>query len=189
MEPAVVRRASASSSGSRRKAYKMHIRVLLSKLPRLHAVPGLRRRAAEARGAAVAPRHAGDADAVLRRAALSPDGVRGRRAARALPGLRARPDAAADRPHARVLRALQLPRRSTKRPTCCSTKSARGFATCATSASATSRSTASRARSPAARCSASTSRPRSAPRSSTRCSCSTSRRSACTRATWAASSR
>ena len=51
---------------------------------------------------------------------------------------------------------------------------------------ATSRSTASRARSPAARCSASTSPPRSARRSSTRSSCSTSPPSACTRATWAA---
>ena len=39
------------------KAYKMHIRVLLVEVPQLHAVPGLRRRAAEARGAAVAPRH------------------------------------------------------------------------------------------------------------------------------------
>ena len=47
---------AASSTGWRRKSYKMHIRVLLSQVPQLHAVPGLPRRAPEARGAAVAAR-------------------------------------------------------------------------------------------------------------------------------------
>ena len=41
------------------KAYKMHIRVLLVEVPQLHAVPGVRRRAPQARGAALAPRHEG----------------------------------------------------------------------------------------------------------------------------------
>ncbi len=41
------------------KAYKMHIRVLLSKYRELHDVSGVRRRAPEDRSAAVAPRHQG----------------------------------------------------------------------------------------------------------------------------------
>ena len=174
------------------KAYKMHIRVLLSKYRAYTPC-------AACGGARLKP------DALLWRlgtrarrrsrarsgAAVSPAGPRHRRrhAAR-LPGLTIHDRrAAADRPRARILRAARrCRRRSTKRPTCCSPRSARGSATCPTWAWATSRSIASRARSRAAKCSGSTSPPRSARRSSTRCSCSTSRRSACIRATWAASS-
>ena len=138
-----------------------HPRAALE-VPRLHALRGLRRRAPQARCAAVAARASGHS-------------------------IRARPDAAADRARARLLRRAAPARAARRghRPAARRDPRAARLPR-ATSASATSRSTASRARSPAAKCSASTSPPRSAPRSSTRCSCSTSRRSACTRATWAA---
>ena len=72
------------------KAYKMHIRVLLVEVPQLHAVPGLRRRAAEARGAAVAPRHARKTPTRCwrRRKRFMPVGVQwSREQLEALPGL------------------------------------------------------------------------------------------------------
>ena len=160
----------------------------------LHALRRLRRRATQARGAAVAARHAGRgrARASPRRHGFRPHGVEWtrRRAALRLPGLcRPRRRCCCRSSAAAILRdTCACRRRSTRRPTCCWARSARASVTCATSASAISRSTASRARSPAARCSASTSRRRSAPRWSTRSSCSTSRRSACIRATCGASS-
>ena len=89
------------------KAYKMHIRVLLSKYRSYTPLPGLRRRAAEDRGAAVAARQQGRCRCGARaeralpaaRRRLEPRPARG--AARA-DG--ARPDAAADRAHPPLLR-------------------------------------------------------------------------------------
>ena len=193
VEPAVVRRAPLLRVPGVEGVQDAHPRALVE-VPQLHAVPRVRRRAAEARGAALAPRHQG------RRRRR--DGSRralhaGRRrlVARAARGAarahRARPDDAADRAHPPLLRralaADEPARRSAEAPP------RRGPDAVALPLRRrhrlTSRSIARAGRSRAARCSASTSRPRSARRSSTRCSSSTSRRSACTRATWAGSSR
>ena len=110
---------AASSSYLESKAYKMHIRVLLSKYRSYTPCARLRRRAAQARGAAVAPRlarptptrccrpaqalHAGGRRLVARAA---------RSAARPAP---ARPDAAADRAPAPLLRQLRCPARCSTR--------------------------------------------------------------------------
>ena len=125
-------------------------------VPRLPDVPGLRRRAAAARGARRARRRPDDRPGVradrARGAALLPGAVAGR----------------AGGGHRR--------RR-------CSPRSAAAWRSSPRSASTTSRSIACRPRSRAASRSASTWPPRSARRWSARCTCWTSRRSASTRAT------
>ena len=170
------------------KAYKMHIRVLLSKYRSYTPCPacGGARLKLEALLWRLGTKD--DADAVMAPAKrFLPVGAQwSREQLEAMPGLTVHDLMML--PIDRIRALLRSPLAavdacSTTRSSSCSTRCARACAISATSASATSRSTARAARSRAARCSASTSRPRSAPRSSTRCSCSTSRRSACTRAT------
>ena len=89
------------------KAYKMHIRVLLSKYRSYTPCTGLRRRAAEARGAALAAGRQGQTPTRCCRRAAQPAGRRrlDARPARGAAGPEpARPDAAADRPAAPLLR-------------------------------------------------------------------------------------
>ena len=105
VEQAVVRHQALLRVPGEQGLQDAHPRAAVE-VPQLHAVPGLRRRAAEDRGAAVAPRHASeDADAVLPPGEALPAGRRrlDARAARSAAGPdAARPDAAADRPPARA---------------------------------------------------------------------------------------
>jgi excinuclease ABC subunit A len=173
------------------KAYKMHVRVLLSRYRAYtpcETCNGARLKT-EALAWRLGTREAADA-ALPAGDRFLPSGMKfGAETLAALAGLTV---------HDLVLLPIERARaffttcaslhRWIKPRICCSPTSARASPTWPRSAWATSRSTGSRARSPAGRCSASTSPRRSAPRSPTRCSCSTSPRSACTRATWAASS-
>ena len=133
------RRVEQGASGTARKrffdwletkAYKMHVRVLLSRYRAYTPCDDLRRRAPEARGAAVARSASRElADSVLGAdAALSrPHGVQwSDETLRALPGLiDPRPDAAAGRARSAVLpRSCSCRSRWTKPPTCCSARSA-----------------------------------------------------------------
>ena len=111
------------------KAYKMHVRVLLSNYRAYtpcQACGGARLKPDALRGGSARkpmPTRAAAAQRFARRRALD-DGCSQRCRAHD-----ARSDAAADRPHARLLRRrCSCRRRSTKRPTCCSARSARGFA-------------------------------------------------------------
>ena len=114
------------------KAYKMHIRVLLSKYRAYTpcAACGGARLKPDALLWRLGTKE--DADRVLAPAQrFRPHGVAigDRQLAHAARAHDARSRAAADRPHARVLRAPHAARRrSTKRPTCCSPRSARAFA-------------------------------------------------------------
>ncbi len=176
------------------KAYKMHVRVLLSKYRCYDACPDVRRARASS------PSRCSGGSATLDDARCR-DRRREARFRAHLPALS--DDAFAALPGLSIHDLMMLPVERTlaffervelpqplddaaelvlgeiRQPACVIS---------ATWGSATSRSIGSRARCRAARCSASISRRRSARRSSTRCSCSMSRASACIRATSAASS-
>ena len=161
-------------------------------LPRLHAVRGLRGRAPEDRGAALAHRGRGAGAHGTRWAgavSAAGCGLECARPWRLCPASRSMTSCCCRLSAATSSScSCACPHRSMKPRSCCSGRSAGASVIWWMSAWAISRSTASRARSRAVRCSASTSPPRSAPRSSTRCSCWMSPRLACTRATCSASS-
>ncbi len=146
--PYVQRRHAEAESDTSRERFEGYMRQV--------AVPGVRRRAAQADRARGDHRRAVD-----RRGRLDAD-----RRVRALP------------------RGLGADARASRRsPSACSRRSTSGCGSCSTSASTTSPSTGPRAPSPAARPSGSGSRPRSAPAWSACCTSSTSRASGCTSAT------
>ena len=144
------------------KAYKMHIRVLLSKYRSYTPCPPAAARASSSRRCSGgSARRTTPTRCCRLRSASCRSAWPGTAAARgAARPHRARPDAAADRPAARLLRPARRRRGARRRPRrswrSFTTRSAPGCATSATSASATSRSTARAAPSPAARRSGST---------------------------------